>query len=375
MPTIIKIKRKGGDRWKAIVRRRELGGAALTKSFRLYEDAEGWGRRKEDQLARGTWRDERSDPARTTTLRQALARYARDVTAGKRGKSQEQSTVRILRDDALARKTLAIITSADIASLRDRWKHDAVAPGTIHRRMHTLSHLFTVARQEWSMPGLDNPCHGVRLDKEPAGRDRRVSDAELAAIKVAAGDAELPAFIDLAVETACRRGELARLTWSDIDMRGKTARIRETKNDTPRTVPLTPRALAVLRGMPRRLDGRLFAPRRARRRADEEDKPRKSDPAAIFSVHFERAVVRARKDYEAGCKDRGEEPDARFCVDVRLHDLRHEATSRLAKLLPVHALARVTGHKTLGMLMRYYNPTATELADQLQVALVSMEAR
>jgi integrase len=48
-----------------------------------------------------------------------------------------------------------------------------------------------------------------------------------------------------------------------------------------------------------------------------------------------------------------------------LHDLRHEATSRLARIYPVHELARITGHKTLGMLMRYYHPTAEELGERL----------
>ena len=32
-------------------------------------------------------------------------------------------------------------------------------------------------------------------------------------------------------------------------------------------------------------------------------------------------------------------------ADVRLHDLRHEATSRLAERLQAHELAKVTGHE------------------------------
>ena len=52
-------------------------------------------------------------------------------------------------------------------------------------------------------------------------------------------------------------------------------------------------------------------------------------------------------------------------ADVRLHDLRHEATSRLAKRLQAHELAKVTGHRDMRMVLRYYHPRAEELASKL----------
>ena len=52
-------------------------------------------------------------------------------------------------------------------------------------------------------------------------------------------------------------------------------------------------------------------------------------------------------------------------TDLNFHDTRHEATTRLAKKLPIQDLAKVTGHKDLKMLMRYYNPTVQELAQRL----------
>jgi integrase len=46
---------------------------------------------------------------------------------------------------------------------------------------------------------------------------------------------------------------------------------------------------------------------------------------------------------------------AQVHVDLRFHDLRHTATSRLAEKLPnLIELASVTGHQTLQMLKRYY---------------------
>lgn len=51
--------------------------------------------------------------------------------------------------------------------------------------------------------------------------------------------------------------------------------------------------------------------------------------------------------------------------NVHFHDLRHEATSRLADKLQMHELMKVTGHKTSRMLARYYHPKAEDLAKKL----------
>ena len=51
--------------------------------------------------------------------------------------------------------------------------------------------------------------------------------------------------------------------------------------------------------------------------------------------------------------------------DLHFHDLRHEATSRLAEKLALHELMKVTGHKDTRMLARYYHPRAEDLARKM----------
>jgi len=58
-------------------------------------------------------------------------------------------------------------------------------------------------------------------------------------------------------------------------------------------------------------------------------------------------------------------PEPKYLVDLRFHDLRHEATSRLASIFPMHELTKITGHKDPRMLMRYYYPRAKDLAKRL----------
>ncbi|MEX3897352.1 tyrosine-type recombinase/integrase [Paraburkholderia sp. BR10954] len=73
---------------------------------------------------------------------------------------------------------------------------------------------------------------------------------------------------------------------------------------------------------------------------------------------FERAVTRARKPYVENCKTAMQWPDGKFLTDLRFHDLRHEAASRLASIFPMRELTKITGHKDPRMLMRYYHPKA-----------------
>ncbi|HNB23833.1 MAG TPA: tyrosine-type recombinase/integrase, partial [Candidatus Melainabacteria bacterium] len=70
--------------------------------------------------------------------------------------------------------------------------------------------------------------------------------------------------------------------------------------------------------------------------------------------------------YVEECREAQQRPDERFLTDLRFHDLRHEATSRLASIFPMHELTKITGHKDPRMLMRYYHPRAEDLARRLQ---------
>jgi len=96
--------------------------------------------------------------------------------------------------------------------------------------------------------------------------------------------------------------------------------------------------------MPRTLDGRVV--------------PASSNAA---KKEWTRARGRARRAYlaEAGS-------DGGLFLDLRFHDLRHEATSRLAVRVPnVIELSKITGHRSLEMLKRYYHTSAELLAAKL----------
>lgn len=343
-------------KWKAVVRRHGAGLRLKVRTFARKDDAAAWARMVESEAERGVWRD--TSAADSMTLRDAFDRYGSEVAGKMRAAREELSILGILRGERIAALRLSKVTSADIAALRDHWLR-AVKPATVRRRFHTLSHVFTVARREWRMDGLANPVADVSVPREDPARDRRPTQVEIDAIKAACAAGcrtpwtrNLPDLIDFAIETAMRREEIYLAEWRHADLEARTLFIPKTKNGEARTVPLSTRACEILGALPHDDSGKVFA-----------GWPSNS----AVGTAFRKTVARARRRYTAECKAAGTKPDPRFLADLRFHDLRHEATSRLAQVpgLSVHMLAKITGHKTLSMLMRYYNPTAQELAKLL----------
>ena len=305
------------------------------KTFDAKADAEVWARRIEEEIDRGVDRAVFASrvEAETTTLHEALDRYEREVTPGKKGRADERYKLDVWRRSALAARPLASIPGEDLAAWRDAELERGSAPGTIRRRLALLAHVFVIARREWGLSSLTNPAGNVRLPPPGPARDRRLVDDELPRLLAAAQvyGGEIGPIITWAIETAMRRGEIAAMRREHLDRRARVLRIPETKTGTPRRVPLSTAALAVLDGLPRRLDGRVWGMR----------------PDSI-SQAFERV-----------CKAAGIE-------GLTFHDLRHEATSRLfEKSLGLMEVASITGHKTMQMLKRYTHLRAEDLVGRL----------
>ena len=85
-----------------------------------------------------------------------------------------------------------------------------------------------------------------------------------------------------------------------------------------------------------------------------------------FVGYFIRCVARARALYEVDCAASDGKPAAEFLTDLRFHDLRHEAASRLfEKGLNPMEVASMTGHKSMQMLKRYTHVEAAKVAAKL----------
>ena len=318
----------GKTAWQAQIIRR--GYERQYRTFDTKAEAEAWAAVIESEIARGVFASRAE--AESTTLREALERYTREVVSNKKSKG-EISIVQWWARSALGGRSMASIRGKDIADTIKIKEAEGVGPKTVLIYLATLRHMFNISAREWGMESLRNPVDMVRKPRPPRGRDRRLVGDEQARLLSAAATygGEIGPLITWAIETAMRRGEIAAMRWEHLDRKAKVLLIPETKTGTPRRVPLSTAALAVLDGLPRRLDGRVWGMR----------------PDSI-SQAFERVCQAASIE------------------GLTFHDLRHEATSRLfEKGLNPMEVAAITGHKTLQMLKRYTHLRAEDLVGRL----------
>lgn len=182
------------------------------------------------------------------TLREALLLYQERVSVFKKGYPQEKFRIALDCRYPIADMKMRDITSVDIAQSRDHRLQEInprtgnqLTPATVRLDLCLLSNDFTIGKIEWRICD-DNPVANVRKPKVPPGRNRRFTAREERMILrscAAREKYELQAFIQLALETAMRLGELHGMRWEYIDLRGRIIHIPETKNGTKRDVPLT----------------------------------------------------------------------------------------------------------------------------------------
>lgn len=341
MATIVQ---RASGLWQAKVRK--AGARPISRSFPTKLQAREWAAAQEADIARGEWRDRKV--TRRMSVAKLLDTYGADVLPGKKSWRVAKFHLARFRED-LGHLALTSLTSAALAEWRDA-RLRCVAPATVNRELSTLGGVLTWARKDLGLP-IEHVVSGIRRPSQGRARDRRLEGDEeqrllkslenhagkvrgakrAGAYRVGSRNTWMLPLVQLAVETAMRRGELLALRWEHVDLKDRTAYLDDTKNGEARTVPLSSRALAVLKGLPRSPDGRVF-------------------PISAQAVQLA---------WKRACQRAGIE-------GLHFHDLRHEAASRLGgKLSNVLELAAVTGHKDLRMLKRYYHPRAADLAKKL----------
>ncbi|MEM4988455.1 site-specific integrase [Collimonas sp. H4R21] len=322
------IRKKGERQWHVQIRKR--GYPTQTKTFSIRADAERWATIIESEMERGVFVSRTE--AEATLVKEVLERYETEVLPTKRGEKSDKSRIKTLQE-TFGDYKLASLTSTQIAKFRDK-RLKIVGPQSVIHEINLLNRVLKTATMDWgiALPG-GLPTAQVRKPIKPRGRDRRVTPAEVDKILDVSESVELRTVVTLAVETAMRRGELASLEWENIDLKKRIAYLPKTKSDVPRTVPLSTAAVQALENLPHQISGKVF-----------------SLQAESMSQAFERACESHRANI----------------ANLRFHDLRHEATSRLfEKGLNVMEVAAITGHKTLEMLKRYTHLRAEDLAKRL----------
>lgn len=115
-------------------------------------------------------------------------------------------------------------------------------PATINRYLALIRALLRMARDEWQW--IDS-IPKIRLLPGEVERDRWLTREEAARL-IGVCPPHLQALVRFALATGCRAREITGLEWKRVDLQRKTAWLNQTKNGTPRGVPLNKDAVAVL---------------------------------------------------------------------------------------------------------------------------------
>jgi integrase len=283
--------------------------------------------------------------ARGLTLGDLIERYIVELYPLKPwGRSKTADLARLKKE--LGDIPAGALTSFHITQHFRKRHADGAGAVVISGQLGYLVGVLRVARTLWH---LDVPLQAaidarsalqkIRLVGKSQHRERRVSDAELkkliAYFKTLLSAVPMGDILRFCLASAMRISEVCRLEWKDFDAKAKTVIIRDRKHPQDKlgnnqTVPLLGAtghdAFKIAKRQPHK-GPRIF--------------PHSS---ATVGAYFTRAVA------ELGLED------------LHLHDLRHEAISRLFEAgYRIEQVALVSGHRDWAMLKRYTHVRAADL--------------
>lgn len=318
--------RKRNNLWQVQVRSRKYG--SISQSFHRKADAQKWALEQEALMQSGQWSRSMDREARLSDL---ITKYRDEVTPQKRSHRREITRLNRLLTESIMQLPLSEFTPAKAAAFRDRRLPDG--PRATEYDLVLLRHAWNIAKVEWGWALGPNPLEKIKFPKPNPARERRLMPGEFARLQAAASEMScwyLWPIVELAIETAMRKGELLSLQWSNIDLEKSIALLPQTKNGSSRWVPLSPRASEIFLSLDR---------------AGERVFP--IGPDAL------------RHGWDRLCKKAEIE-------GLRFHDLRHEAVSRLFEMnLSVPEVAFISGHKTPSQLFKYAQVNAFKVRNML----------
>lgn len=327
--------KKRGAAWRVWIDKR---GVRESATFDTKREAAEWAARREAEIVAGV-----KGLKTTKTLHDAIDQYIKDVCPSHAGERWEKVRLNKIKREIPDVPLMTLSTDSTLADWRNK-RMTEVQGASVRREMGLLRLVFEAAINEWKWID-ENPLEGVKRPANGKPRTRFVSDAEVDAVVLALGytgeaisttrQIVAVAFL-LSLETAMRSGEIVGLRWQDVDLERRVAHLVDTKNGDERHVPLSQRAVDLLRAMPKvEGDERIF---------------RISD--AVRDEVF-------REGREAAGLPNGKDGGFTF------HDARATALTKLSKKLDILELARMVGHRDPRSLMIYYRESAEEIAKKL----------
>ncbi len=231
----------------------------------------------------------------------------------------------------LANRRCNAISTGDLRELMTAMSKEGLSPSTIQKEIALLRHMFNVAVNEWNWLVFKNPCIGLKLGKS-ASRFVVLISEQVQALMKAASECDNPMVqvaVALALETALRKDSILSLDWSYINLETRTLQVKSKTGSVVHALSQT--SAEILRRLPRRLSGRVFA-----------------ISANALDMAWDGVRIKAS------------------LPKLQFRDLRHVAATRLARAgMTAPQLQRLLGHKTITMAQIYVNLAQTDMLEVL----------
>jgi integrase len=222
-------------------------------------------------------------------------------------------------------KPVTTIRQADVEGYLARRRDEGMSRATSNRYTATLKSIFKKATEWGFLP--HNPVAGVKTLRENLKQPMPLTLDEVERL-LAALEPPRRCVAEVYLQTGMRLGELKRLQWADVDFEAETLALRNTKNHTDRTVPMSRRVHEIMAEL--------------KRQNIVSDTPSLAvlGDAADILADLKRAAERA--GFEEGRSHR---------LQHRLRDTA--ATTMLDRGVALDRVQAILGHKVLAMTRRY----------------------
>lgn len=317
----IRVSATGAKVWylavrvEARLRRIKLGPYPVLSLADAREQAQGLLR----DIALGRFVERDPGAPKTPTLGTVIPQFI-DLYAKPRNRDWQGTKSVLAKFGALDAKPIDQVKRADVVRVLD----GMVAGGTPTRANRALAAIKKL--MSWCVDrGMIevSPIAGLKAPAKENARERVLTEDELIASWNAAVAEGFPfaAFVQVLILTGQRRGEVAGVRWSELDLANRTWTIpaKRAKNATTHIVPLAPLAIDILKAVPRFLGSDL-----------------------VFTT-----TGRTEISGFGRLKRRLEDAVGLEAEDWRLHDVRRTVATNMAMMgIQPHIIEAVLNHKT-----------------------------
>jgi len=258
-----------------------------------------------------------------------------------------------------AETDIAEITKADVTGYRNHAATQA-GPRTTNNTLKAIKSFFAAARKDGYL--LDDPAADVDTVRDRSESPRRPFSLDELRAVLAVADAEWRSMILFGLYTGQRLGDVATLSWANLDTARDEIRLTTRKTGRRQVLPLAPPLRSHIAGLPAGDDPR--APLHSRAAEIVSRTGRTGVLSKEFAALLTAAGLRSSVAAEEG--------NARVKYELSFHSLRHTATSLLKTAgIPQSVVMDYIGHDSADV-SHGYTHTGREALEKAAAAFPAL---